>query len=125
MSKFVFMASVVAVAIMAFTPGCASFGTADVTEVHVTLAPDGKLLIGNKSVDRAQLGHTLKSMGAGAETTVYVAIPANTPMSTVKVLTREVVAAGYPRVFCTGPRHAEVVLPKGAPSGTTAAPSVP
>jgi hypothetical protein len=88
-----------------------STGTKDDT-LHLSVLPTGTIVFNNKDISRDRLVKTLRRAGATPETTIIVDIPTMMPMTEVSSLTKTLASAGYRRVFCRRPKHAESAIIK-------------
>jgi len=84
---------------------------------HVTILPTGKASVNGSTVEIAKLGNKLKSLGARADTTIYVAVPADVSNVMIVDVTRSLATSGFSKVFFTKPvEKTATVSDKSAPS---------
>ena len=78
--------------------------------VHViTVINDQEFTVGGKTYPMEKLAKRLKSEGAKASSEIRVQIPKETPVTTLKKLTTDLMTAGYSKFVFVKPRRAESI----------------
>lgn len=91
--------------------GCASTrNQGPLKEVRAALLPGQNIELGGSVFQLRLLPAKLRAVGAGAATTVLIAIPSDTPEAFRSEITRHLTKAGYCKVIFVGPRHVEATV---------------
>ncbi|MGQ9661245.1 MAG: ExbD/TolR family protein [Kiritimatiellia bacterium] len=76
-----------------------------VSQMHLSLDPNGAVILQNRNVPLQNLATELRRAGAGPRTTIVISIPQDTSKGTASDIIRTLRAAGFNRVLLTRPRQ--------------------
>jgi hypothetical protein len=77
------------------------------SRIEVTLTSDNQFQVLGEKVPLTKLPDRLKSAGATRETAVVIAVPKETPQSTLAAVSGKLRSAGFPRMAFSRPRYVD------------------
>jgi len=83
--------------------GCAASSNLPGAPLHIAILSDGVASVDGRRVEIPKLGKKLKSLGATANTTLYIAVPADVSSAVLTDVTRTLASAGFPKIIFTKP----------------------